>query len=305
MRPRSVAPFVPVVPAPEPPEHVVARPFLKWAGGKWSLAPRLAELLPQDLSGRTYREPFVGGGALFFWLRAHRPARRFVLSDALTDLVKTYEAVRDHPVQLCQELERLAEKHSATQFYEVREHFNHRGGKAIERAAWLIYLNKTCFNGLFRTNQSGKFNVPIGRFTNPRILDVRRIEAASRALAGVTLAHQSFEHLLEHAEPGDVIYLDPPYVPLSRTASFAGYSGGSFDDEDQAELAAVFRKLDERGCLLALSNSDVPEVAALYEGFHIERIIAPRVISSQASTRKAVTEVLVRNLHRYPRRRGK
>ena len=258
-------------PGPRPSlERIPAKPFVKWAGGKWSLVPQIAPLLP-DVTGRTYREPFLGGGAVFFFLRGAKPPARAVLSDALADLVGAYEAVRDQPERLLAELETLRDLHSKTHFYRVRDFFNAHGKDvpAERRAAWLIYLNKTCFNGLFRTNRSGEFNVPIGRFTKPRIVDRARITAASAALQGI------------------------------RTSNFAAYSLGAFGPEEQERLAAVFRKLDRRGCMLALSNSDTDEVRRLYQGFEIETIRAARSIGSRGASRDTVTELLVRNPKRY------
>jgi DNA adenine methylase len=283
-----------------PTDELVARPFVKWAGGKWSLAHTIAEHLPKDLARRDYREPFVGGGAIYFWLHTHRRPKRAFLSDALPDLVAAYVAVRDEPEALIRKLERLQSRHDEAHYYRIRDRFNlERSAPPLERAAWLVYLNKTCYNGLFRTNRAGGFNVPHGRFADPTVVDPPRLRAASKALATALVEHQTFEHLEETARPGDVIYLDPPYVPLSRTASFAGYANGAFSLDDQARLAALFRKLDERGCLLALSNSDTPEVHALYRGFDVQTIVAPRSISRSGATRRPVTEVLVRNLRRW------
>ncbi len=287
----------------EPDDETGAKPFLKWAGGKWSLAPAIHRRLPRDLASRTYREPFLGGGALFFWLAARGAAKRYVLSDALEDLVLTYEVVRDKPKPLVSKLQKLKEAHTQNPedcFYRVREQYNERSGTKIDRATWLIYLNKTCYNGLYRTNRSGRFNVPIGRFERPNIADRERLLAASRVLKGAEIHCGPFEDLLERARAGDVVYLDPPYVPVSRTANFDSYAGGAFGPELQASLARTFRELDARGCLLVLSNSDTAEVRRLYEGFDLTVIDAPRMISSRTSTRGTVTELLVRNAARWP-----
>ena len=286
--------------APEapPPDAGRAQPFLKWAGGKWALAAEIIPLLPADATRRVYREPFLGGGGMFFRLQ---PARAF-LSDAVADLIVTYEAVRSEVEALIERLAELKLGHDEDQFYAVRERFNtERRAPAVERAAWLIYLNKTCFNGLFRTNSRGLFNVPAGRFENPGILDADRLRACSAALARAHLTHATFDHLVGAAREGDLIYLDPPYVPLSRTSSFAGYCDGSFDAADQERLAEAFRALDDRGCLLALSNSDTPEVRRLYRGYDIQPIVARRAIGAKASTRGPTQEVLVRNVKKYPR----
>lgn len=289
-------------PAPDPEEEDVdaPRPFLKWAGGKWALAPKLAKLLPADLEKRTYREPFLGGGAVFFYLSTHRPPKRAILSDALQDLVLTYEVVRDELAALVAELDRLRGTHDDEQFYRVRDAFNDKtGGGRVHRAAWLIYLNKTCYNGLFRTNRAGHFNVPVGRFAKPRIVHPERLAACSRALRGAEIASRSFDHLLEEAHRGDVIYFDPPYVPISRTANFASYSLGAFGLEDQERLARTFRALDARGCRLVLSNSDTDDVRRLYKGFELKKIEVRRNISANGSTRGVINELVVRNTARW------
>ncbi len=282
-----------------PRPQVAAQPFLKWAGGKSAIADQILKRFPGDARARTYREPFLGGGAIFFKLQ---PERAF-LTDALTDLVNAYTVVQTRVEVLITRLEKLRATHSAEQFYEIRTRFNaeREAGKAdrIDRAAWLVYLNKTCFNGLFRTNSKGEFNVPVGKYQNPRVVDPGEMRVASAVLADAEIEAQPFDHLLDVAEAGDLIYLDPPYVPLSKTSSFSGYHEGVFTLDDQARLAEVFRKLDERGCLLALSNSDTPAVRELYRGFDLSTIIAPRAISSKASTRGEVSEVLVRNVGRY------
>lgn len=277
----------------------VAQPFLKWAGGKGAIAAHIERLLPHDWRARVYREPFLGGGAMFFHLRPERA----ILSDSLADLITAYEVVQKSVESLITRLEKLRRSHDEKQFYEVRARFNEdRGASRVERAAWLVYLNKTCFNGLYRTNRDGEFNVPMGRYANPGIVNPQRLRLAAAALADAELAHATFDKLIDTAEPDDVIYFDPPYVPLSKTSSFASYADGGFSLADQARLAATFRELDARGCLLALSNSDTPEVRELYAGYDVSPIIAPRAISSKASTRGEVSELLIRNVARYPRR---
>lgn len=278
-------------------DRVPAHPFLKWAGGKWAVAPQIERLLPIDTRERVYREPFLGGGAMYF----HLQPQRAILSDSLVDLVACYQVVQSNVGALITRLESLRSTHSTEQFYRIRAEFNEqRDAPRVERAAWLIYLNKTCFNGLFRTNQSGAFNVPVGRFSNPGIVDPPALRLAAAALARAELTQSHFEGVLAEAQPGDVIYFDPPYVPLSKTSSFCGYADGTFTIDDQTRLAGIFHELDERGCLLALSNSDTPEVRRLYAGFDFSPILAPRAISAKASTRGEVTELLIRNVARYP-----
>ena len=280
-------------------DRIEAHPFLKWAGGKAAIARRIAELLPRDARARVYREPFLGGGAMFF----HLQPRQAFLSDTLAPLISAYEVVQRNVEALIRRLEELRASHSIEQFYEVRDRFNQeRQASAVERAAWLIYLNKTCYNGLYRTNKAGEFNVPAGRFTNPGIVEPGRIRNAAAVLARAELSSASFEHLRDAAGPGDLVYFDPPYVPTSKTASFSSYAEGAFTEADQASLAALFRELDARGCLLALSNSDTPLVRELYAGFDLSPVIAPRAISAKPSTRGEVSELLVRNVQRYPAR---
>jgi DNA adenine methylase len=279
-------------------ERVSAQPFLKWAGGKWAIAGSIARLLPRDVRQRVYREPFLGGGAMFF----HLQPPRAILSDSLGDLVKTYRVVQSNVDTLIRHLERLRATHSTEQYYEVRRRFNEEKTAArVERAAWLVYLNKTCYNGLFRMNQAGEFNVPEGRFKNPGIVDPNKLRLASAALADARIVQAKYADLLADAEPGDFIYFDPPYVPVSKTANFSAYSDGAFGPDDQQKLAEVFRALDARGCVLALSNSDTALVRELYAGFDFSPVIAPRAISSKADGRGEVTELLVRNVARYPR----
>jgi DNA adenine methylase len=223
------------------------------------------------------------------------------LSDSVDDLISTYSVVQSNVEPLIKRLVELRESHSTEQFYAIRKRFNEeKNTPKVERAAWLIYLNKTCYNGLFRTNKSGEFNVPAGRFRNPGIVDAQKLRLAAAMLARAELTTAPFTRLLEVAQQGDVIYLDPPYVPLSKTSNFSSYSDGTFTDKDHDELARVYKELDKRGCLLALSNSDTPLVRELYKGYDLTPIIAPRAISAKAETRGEVSELLIRNIKRYP-----
>jgi len=278
-------------------DRVDATPFLKWAGGKSAIAEHISSLLPADVRTRVYREPFLGGGAMFFYLQPQKA----ILSDTVKSLIETYKTVQKQVELLIHRLEKLRLDHSDDHFYRIRKSFNeNRSAESIDRAAWLIYLNKTCYNGLFRTNKSGEFNVPVGRFANPRVVDPDKIRVASGLLSRAKLKHATFDDLVRDAEPDDMIYLDPPYDPISKTSSFAGYAEGGFGREDQVRLAETFRLLDNRRCLLALSNSDTEFVRDLYAGFDIHPIIAPRAISSKSATRGEVSELLIRNKDRYP-----
>jgi DNA adenine methylase len=261
-------------------------------GGKSRVLSQLAPLLPEGIALMRHVEPFVGGGALFF---AQRPARA-LLADINPQLIATYEAVRDDVDSVIERLAQLSAAHGPERYYHVRHRYNH--GKRLapaERAAMFIYLNKTCFNGLHRVNRRGEFNVPAGRYTNPRILDAELLRAASRELARAELRCDGFESLITYAKPGDFIYFDPPYAPASRTANFTAYSQDGFGHEEQVRLRDVFRELDRRRCKLMLSNSDVPVIRELYAKFNIDVVAAPRAVNCDASKRGPVRELVVRN----------
>lgn len=267
-------------------ERLPAAPFLKWVGGKTSLLPELLKHVPTRL--RRYHEPFVGGGALFFALAP----RRAHLSDGNGELVHCYQQVRDDVYAVLDAL--------ALHVYQ-RDHFERV--RALDparldgpaRAARFIYLNKTCFNGLWRVNRAGRFNVPIGRYKNPRFHDPSSLITASQALRGVTLRAAPFEESLARAEPGDFVYLDPPYDPVSETARFASYTPNGFGWEDQRRLAHACVVLNRRGVRFLLSNSATDRVRELYRGFEQRLVRAPRFINSKASARGHVDEVLVFN----------
>jgi DNA adenine methylase len=237
-------------------------------------------------------EPFVGGGALFF---SRRPGRA-LLTDINSSLVGAYAAIRDDLSGVISALRALAKRHSKEGYYEVRQRYNQ--GQRLspaKRAAMFIYLNKTCFNGLHRVNRKGEFNVPVGSYKNPRILNEEGLQAASRALKHAHLECAPFDALLEKAKPGDFVYFDPPYEPVSQTASFTSYARDGFSQEDQARLRDVYKALDRRGCKLMLSNSDVPFIRSLYSEFEVETVAAPRAINCDAKGRGKVREVVVRN----------
>jgi DNA adenine methylase len=271
---------------------VAPSPILKWVGGKSRILPQLQPLLPPGVELMRHVEPFVGGGALFF---SQRPERA-LLCDVNPALVGTYEAVRDDVDSLIDRLQRLSSEHNATRYYQVRHHYNH-GTRLTktERAAMFIYLNKTCFNGLHRVNRRGEFNVPAGRYDKPRILDAELLRAASRELSRAELRCSGFEALLGSAKPGDFVYFDPPYEPVSSTASFTAYAQSGFSRDDQTRLRDVFSALDKRRCKLMLSNSDVPFIRDLYAKFRIDTVAAPRNINCDSKKRGAVSEVVVRN----------
>jgi len=266
-------------------------PFIKWVGGKGGLLRQLSPMLPGYFKG--YHEPFVGGGAMFF---ATRPAQAR-LTDLNGRLIEAYNVLRDEPLALIERLEHHSRRHSSDHFYHSRGRFNAPAGLGpIDRAALFIYLNKTCFNGLYRENKSGAFNAPIGRYTRPRIVDHDGLLAASAALRGVALEVASFERVLDHAEPDDFVYFDPPYVPVSDTSRHTAYTGAGFGMLEQTKLAKTFAELAQRGCRVMLSNSDAPEVHELYRGWRVDRVTRSGAMNSKGGLRKErVGEVVVRS----------
>ncbi|HEY3817395.1 MAG TPA: DNA adenine methylase [Polyangiaceae bacterium] len=267
------------------------RPFLKWAGGKGQLLEQFRPLLPRPGSYERYIEPFVGSGALFFHLRP--PAAE--LSDVNGEIVDCYRAVKTQPAALIRELGK--HRHDERHYYDVRANVP---AKLAARAARTIYLNKTGYNGLYRVNASGLFNVPMGRYANPGFQSpmlFATIRACSKALGSARLASGDFEVALKDAAGGDFVYLDPPYVPVSETSDFTAYARGGFGWADQERLAATCRALWRRGARVMLSNSDTDSVRDLYRGFRIDVVHASRSINSRGAKRGKVREVVVRNFH--------
>ena len=268
-----------------------ARPIVKWAGGKSKLVGELLARAPN--AHLRYFEPFLGGGALFFRLAP----RAAVLSDANPDLIGCYQAVRDHVEAVIRALAHHRDQHGERHYYEVRDQWNQgcEPAGSPERAATFIYLNKTCYNGLWRVNRSGGFNVPMGRYVNPPILDPANLRAAAHALARVRLDAAPFERVLDEADAGDFVYFDPPYVPVSETADFTNYTAEGFGPAEQERLAQVVRTLADRGCAVMVSNSDTPRVRCLYAGLRVDRVMCARAINSKAGARGAAAEVIVWN----------
>lgn len=274
------------LPASEP------TPFIKWVGGKGRLLSKLIPMLPPGAHAMRHVEPFVGGGAMFF----HRAPKKALLCDVNPSLVDTYLAIRDEVDLVIDALGELARDHVNGTYYAVRERYNaDRSAPRVARAAMFVYLNKTCFNGLHRVNRRGEFNVPEGRYTNPKILDEACLRTASQALAKAEIRNEGFEGLVQSVKPGDFVYFDPPYAPVSATSSFTSYAVNDFGAADQARLRDVFRELDRRGAKLMLSNSDVPMVRELYSEYRLDVIPAPRAINCRADRRGSVNEVVVRN----------
>ncbi|MGH7436376.1 MAG: DNA adenine methylase [Polyangiaceae bacterium] len=269
----------------EPPE-ALARPFLKWAGGKRQLLPHLLRHVPPHM-GR-YFEPFVGGGALFF---AARPARA-TLADVNARLVRAYRGVAGQVDEVVRLLRGYL--HDSDFYYRLRAKAID-GHSDAEVAAWFIYLNRTGYNGLYRVNRRNEFNVPFGRYANPTVCDEPTLRACAVALSDTTLQVDDFENVVAGARRGDFVYFDPPYAPLSATSSFTSYTATGFGPEDQKRLRDVAMKLKRRGVHVLLSNSSAPAVKELYgEGFEVLEVPAMRMVNSRGTGRGAVAELVIR-----------
>ncbi|MDX2228531.1 MAG: DNA adenine methylase [Leptolyngbyaceae cyanobacterium bins.349] len=261
------------------------RPFLKWAGGKGKLISQYSFYFPKNYS--SYYEPFLGGGAIFF----HLQPRQAWLMDINSELVNVYQCVRDRLPEVLELLAFHRDAHCHEYYYHMRACIP---TAAIERAARLIYLNKTCFNGLYRENSKGQFNVPMGSYKKPGIFDPTLLFAASRSLQTATIQMAPFESVLNYANTSqDFVYFDPPYFPISATSNFTAYSRYAFKEEDHIRLRDTFATLAQRGVKVMLSNSDCPFVRDLYQGFQIHPILAARAINSKATRRGKITELLI------------
>lgn len=268
----------------------IPRPFLKWAGGKTALLSTLLAYAP--LSFANYHEPFLGGGALFFALYRQQRITQAFLSDINAELIDAYRALQQDVEAVIRVLETYP--HDKDFYYHLRG-LDPATLPLPTRAARMIYLNKTGYNGLYRVNRAGKFNVPFGRYKNPNYKDFANLRAVSKALQQAQLFCGSFEMVLEHARPGDFVYFDPPYDPLSKTANFTQYHANGFGRQDQERLAQVFHELTQRGVWAMLSNADTPFIRALYQDFAILSVQAPRFINSKGNRRGPQSEVLVLN----------
>jgi DNA adenine methylase len=271
-----------------------AKPFLKWVGGKRQLLDQFEDIFPDDFN--VYHEPMVGGGAVFF----HLAPELAVINDTNEDLMRAYEVVRDNVDELIELLKNFKENHGKDFYYKTRDEFNElkkqpNGDNKIEITARLIYLNRTCFNGLYRVNKKGGFNVPIGSYKNPTICDEDTLRAVSRVLEDVQILCGDFESTAQLVEPEDFVYFDPPYDPVSETANFTAYTNGGFGKEGQKRLAQTFRKLDKKDAKVALSNSDTDFIKNLYQGFNVHILKARRHINSNADGRGKINEVLITN----------
>lgn len=267
------------------------RPFLKWLGGKRQLLPELLRAVDAVGQFRHYHEPFIGGGALFFALaRIGRLRHRSYLSDVNPNLIDVYLGIRDHVETVINLLRKHKAHHCEEHYYAVRAEVPQ---ELPERAARVIYLNKTCFNGLYRENSKGHFNVPLGRYANPRICDEQNLRAVALTLQQVDLAARRFETIANFARKGDLVYFDPPYMPVSQTADFTSYSKSGFGIEEHQKLANISRRLAQRGIHVIVSNSSSKLVYDLYDDFYMYEVYANRLVNSKANKRGKVPEALV------------
>ncbi len=296
------------------------KPFVKWVGGKTQLIPELERQLPKDFGNwgeAVYVEPFVGGGAMLFWmLQKFSNIEKAYINDINPQLITTYRAVRNNPDELLTRLEKLQEEYLALddeqrreyyllkreQFNTQKDLFNDNSLNDIDVASLLIFLNRTCFNGLYRVNSKGYFNVPHGRYNNPKICDEPTIMADSRLLQKVEIMCGDFSETKEYASSNSLFYIDPPYKPLSETSSFNSYSKEDFDDNEQIRLCEFCKQIEQKGARFILSNSDLkgknPDdnfFDDLYVSFSIKRVFATRMVNANPEKRGKLTELMVSN----------
>lgn len=273
--------------------------FLKWAGGKGQLIHELRKNLPTKFNN--YYEPFAGGASLFFFIKKNLPDKKCTISDINEELISSFKVVKYNLKELIQELKKLREnydKKGVRYYYEVRDLIKDVEKLSdIEKAARFIFLNKTCWNGLYRVNSEGKFNVPSGKYKNPKIFDEKNLREVRKLLIDTKIMKADFSVILKLAKKGDFIYFDPPYFPISKTSCFTDYTKSGFNEEDQKKLGKIFKKLDRRGCFIMLSNSDTKLIRELYKDYkkYIRVVHARRAINRIGSKRGPINELIIRN----------
>ena len=274
-------------------KNKLVAPVVKWVGGKRQLLDKITPMFPKRMT--TYCEPFLGGGAVLF---AVQP-KNAIINDLNTDLMLVYEVIRDDVEMLIAELEK--HENTSEYFYKLRDldrdKASYRSMSRIEKASRIIYLNKTCYNGLFRVNAAGEFNSPFGHYKNPSIVNAPVLRAVNKFLVAnnIQLFNEDFETTLQRIPRGGFVYLDPPYDPVSDTASFTGYNSGGFGKEDQVRLKQCCDALSQRGVKFLLSNSATQFIRDLYKDYTVTTVQAKRAINSDASKRGAIEEVLIKN----------
>lgn len=266
------------------------KPFLRWAGGKTRIVNALRNRLPPNFSnGNRYHEPFLGGGSLFFRLRPPKAT----LSDRNRDLVECYRAVQERPDLVARYLKHHLSDNCEDYYYRMRDKYNH-SGPSIAKSALFIYLNKTCFNGIWRVNKDGSFNVPYGHRQPKTSRLIRNMYDVSEALSEASIIHGDYRQVVRYARKGDIVYLDPPYPPLNGTSCFTQYTRGGFGKEEHAELASFASRLDQKGCFVMISNADIPYIRRLYQSYNIHELEVMRWIRADGK-RYRVGEVIITN----------
>lgn len=293
-------------------EKLKIKPFLKWAGGKRQLIPIITENLPDELINgeiETFIEPFVGGGAVLFELLKKYDFKKVIINDLNKELMNTYMSIRDNTDELVSELKTISEEYLLLDdekrkeyFYKIRDIYNSENLVEIKKSAYFIFLNRTCFNGLYRVNRNGKFNVPHGKYKNPKILDKENILIISKVLKEISIYCVDFEEVYKLTDDKTFVYFDPPYRPLNATSSFSSYHKNEFNDDEQIRLVNFYKKLDSKGAKLMLSNSDPKNINKedeffdkLYRDYKIIRVDANRSINSNGDKRGKIKEILVTN----------
>jgi len=268
--------------------------FVKWAGGKKQLMDQFKAFFPKQID--RYFEPFVGGGAVAFYIIQNYHPKEVMISDINNELVNTYRVIKSNVDELIKSLKEHKEKHSENYYYQVR-HLDPLHLSNIDRASRFIYLNKTCYNGLYRVNSNNQFNVPFGKYKNPAIFNETELKRISTVLDDFQIKCMSFEKVLYYAEEGDFIYFDPPYHPIKQGKSFTKYARRDFLEKEQEQLAQVFKKLNSKKCKVMLSNSSTEFIKNLYKDFHVHTVTARRMINCDANGRGKINEFVITN---YP-----
>jgi len=266
--------------------------FVKWAGGKTQLISQFTKFFPVKIE--RYFDVFVGGGAVAFYIMQKYKPKEVFISDINEELINTYEVIRESLAELIKSLKEHKQKHNKEYYYKIRA-LNPESLNKVEKAGRFIYLNKSCFNGLYRVNSKGGFNVPIGSSKSPAIVQEEDLTLISKLLKNVTIKAMSFEKILDYAKRGDFCYFDSPYFPLKKGKSFTTYTKDNFLEKEQERLAEVYRELDKRGCKLMLSNSDTDFIKNLYGGYKIKIVKANRMINCNGNDRGKINEIVVLN----------
>ena len=293
------------------------RPFIKWAGGKGSLLSQISKFYPIELiNGEidTYIEPFLGGGAVLIDILQKYPIKKAYAFDINEDLINAFNCVKNHPEEMIAELDKIqneyipySENKRKEYYYKTRDEYNLNNQKddGIKRAVQFIFLNRTCFNGLYRVSKTGKFNVPCGKYKNPTICDANNIRSLSRLFKNVTFINATYSECIKYIDNKTLVYFDPPYRPLNKTSAFTSYTKEDFNDEDQIELSKFFSELNTKDVHVMLSNSNPKNTnkddnffEKIYRGFSINEIVANRNINANSEKRGAITELLITNTKR-------